>query len=553
MAHFGCPSVTAPTIGRSVVPAIQKRLLARVPVRALSGPQRSRGWPTPRSLRHGWSGACWSGSDRCQSFDAALAGSGFSCVESAACAGATFVPCRIRSLRLSVFQRGRSAPIAGFEPSRAPNAPSIHCQRRSAVRVRCTPSATPATSGCQVHVDQPFLADGWLRIFWAKHDLKIQRRRGRGRIASPLQHGFTEDGVEVRVDNDWRLHLASGITHNKETGEIHIRASSEEDADRLLERVRKHARRRGEEAVISSRSTSHDRPLVNIPVSTNLVVWRRMTAKIALGYGSIAYPEDWRISEAADRLRCDLREDVADANGNAIRACTPSASTKRISCAARGPPEHLVLLAPGQWAEPGGHPVRRFAARRGHRVRRFRTPGPRLAPRPPQRSASVETTFDGLMFRLLRSCQLITATQRPRAGRRGREPTPALPAPDGRVTAGSRDLARDPTDAHRPSAGEVKRLRSESTDSRAVTSSRPAAVRGDGRRRSRMNSAYVGSRPWTFDPRPANARRATGRRPGPHDRIDLSTGAKADRVLRGHDRDRPVTQHDTRATELSLA
>src|SRR5581483_9180414 len=88
----------------------------------------------------------------------------------------------------------------------------------------------PCNDWVSVHVDQPFLADDRLRITWAQHDLKIQRRRGRGRIASPLKHGFTEDGIEVRVDDEWRPRLASGITHDKRTGEIQIRASSEEEA-----------------------------------------------------------------------------------------------------------------------------------------------------------------------------------------------------------------------------------------------------------------------------------------------------------------------------------
>ena len=171
----------------------------------------------------------------------------------------------------------------------------------------------PCNDWVSVHVDQPFLADDWLRITWAKHDLKIQRRRGRGRIASPLKHGFTEDGIEVRVDDDWRPHLASGITHNEERARsISAPAPKRKPIGFWSECASTHATR-GEEAVIRSRSTSHDRPLVNIPVSTNLVVWRRMAAKIALGYGSVAYPEDWRTSEAADRLRRDLREDITDA------------------------------------------------------------------------------------------------------------------------------------------------------------------------------------------------------------------------------------------------
>ena len=258
----------------------------------------------------------------------------------------------------------------------------------------------PCNDWVSVYVDQPFLADDWLRIIWAKHDLKIQRRRGRGRVASPLKHGVTSDGIEVRVDDDWRPHLASGITHNEETGEINIRAGSEEEAERLLGRVRKQARERGEEAVIRSWSTTPDRPLVNIPVSTNLVVWRRMAAKIALGFGSVAYPEDWRTSEAADRLRRDLREEVVDDDGNHMGVYADRIDETHILRRLVEPPEHLVCWLPGSGQNMAVILFGELLFGADTEADGFERPAHAWRHDPRSGAQSVETTFDGLMFRL---------------------------------------------------------------------------------------------------------------------------------------------------------
>ncbi len=258
----------------------------------------------------------------------------------------------------------------------------------------------PCNDWVSVHIDQPFLADDWLRIIWAQHDLKIQRRRGRGQIVSPLKQGFTENGIAVRVDDEWRPHLASGITYDEETGEIKIRASSEEEADRLLERVRKHAHERGEEAVIRSRSTTHDRPLVNIPVSTDLVVWRRMAAKIALGYGSVGYPEDWRTSEAADRLRRNLRDDVTDAEGNAMGVFAERIDKAHILRSLVEPPEHLVCWLPGSGQNLAVVLFGELLFCVDTKSDGFGTPAHAWRHDPRSGAQSVETTFDGLMFRL---------------------------------------------------------------------------------------------------------------------------------------------------------
>ena len=72
-----------------------------------------------------------------------------------------------------------------------------------------------------------------------------------------------------------------------------------------------------------------------------------MAAKIAPGYGSVAYPEDWRTSEAADRLRRDLRGEVTDDNGNAMGVFAERIDETHILRSLVEPPEHRICWLPG--------------------------------------------------------------------------------------------------------------------------------------------------------------------------------------------------------------
>jgi hypothetical protein len=268
----------------------------------------------------------------------------------------------------------------------------------------------PCNEWAGVHVDQPFLADDWLRISWAEHDLRIGRRRGRGRVTSPLRKGFTPEGVLVTADEHWRPHLGSKITENPETGEIQIRAGSEEEAERLLQRVRERAAKEGKEARIETRSVTQVRPWIHANIKVDLTIWRRMAAKVALGCGSVAYPEAWRWSAPARKLRRSLREDIRDADGNAIGTFAERIDETHVLRRLVEPPEHLVCFIPsdspslgivlfgellfGVGADHSGHSAPALAWR--------------LDPRTP--GASVETTFDGLMYRLFDNTEQAAGT-----------------------------------------------------------------------------------------------------------------------------------------------
>jgi hypothetical protein len=257
----------------------------------------------------------------------------------------------------------------------------------------------PCNEWAGVNVDQPFLAEDWLRIVWAEHNLRIPRRRGRGRVVSPLRRGFTSEGVRVTVDEQWKPHLGSLIKEDPETGEVRILAGSEEEAERMLQRVRDRAAVEGKEARIQQWSATAVRPSVQIDINVDMTIWRRMAAKIALGCGSVAYPEAWRLSEPAHELRRHLREDVRNEEGQPIGTLAERIDGTHVLRRLVEPPEHLICFLPGE-------PVRLAVVLFGQLL--FGTeaiaagyPRPALAwrldPRTP--SASVETSFDGLMFR----------------------------------------------------------------------------------------------------------------------------------------------------------
>ncbi len=258
----------------------------------------------------------------------------------------------------------------------------------------------PCNGWAGTNVDQPFLADDWLRMTWAEHDLRIPRRRGRGRVVSPLRRGFTKEGVHVTVDEDWQPHLGSLIKEDPESGEVQIHAGSEKEAERMLQRVRERAAKEGKEAEIQTRSVTKIRPLVQINVKVDITIWRRMAAKIALGCGSVAYPEAWRLSEPALELRRYLREDVRNEEGKAIGTFAERIDETHVLRRLCEPPEHLICFLPG---EPVRLAIVLFGQLHfGAQADAASFPRPALAwrvdPRTP--SASVETSFDGLMFRL---------------------------------------------------------------------------------------------------------------------------------------------------------
>jgi hypothetical protein len=82
-----------------------------------------------------------------------------------------------------------------------------------------------------------------------------------------------------------------------------IRASSPEEADRLLERARKRDAAEGKEIKIEREARTEVQPEITVSFTMRTDVWRREAAKIALAVGSLVYPPSWRSSEGAHRLR----------------------------------------------------------------------------------------------------------------------------------------------------------------------------------------------------------------------------------------------------------
>jgi HNH endonuclease len=153
-------------------------------------------------------------------------------------------------------------------------------------------------------IDQPFLADSLLQ---AHRSLVGQRdpRRGRKgrRVPSPLLQGHTADGDFFTVDHETYKPVRRSRIVDLGNDRQQIRASSPEEAQRLLERARKRAAAEGKEIKIEQEERGKVRPDLTVHFSMHTDVWRREAAKIALAVGSHVYPPSWRLSADAHRLR----------------------------------------------------------------------------------------------------------------------------------------------------------------------------------------------------------------------------------------------------------
>jgi hypothetical protein len=153
-------------------------------------------------------------------------------------------------------------------------------------------------------IDQPFLADSLLQ---AHRSLAGQRdpRRGKKarRVASPLLQGHTADGDFITVDPETNRPVRRSQIVDFGEDRQQIRASSQEDAERLLERARKRAAAEGKEIKIEQEERGEFQPEITVNFSMHTDVWRREAAKIGLAVGSLVYPPAWRLSADAHRLR----------------------------------------------------------------------------------------------------------------------------------------------------------------------------------------------------------------------------------------------------------
>lgn len=153
-------------------------------------------------------------------------------------------------------------------------------------------------------IDQPFLADSLLQ---AHRHLARQRDPRRGKksrpVASPLLQGYTADGDFFTADPETNKPVRRSRIVDLGNDRQQIRASSPEEAERLLERARKRAAGEGKEIKIESEERGEIQPEITVDFTMHTDVWRREAAKIALAVGSHVYPPSWRLSADAHRLR----------------------------------------------------------------------------------------------------------------------------------------------------------------------------------------------------------------------------------------------------------
>lgn len=168
----------------------------------------------------------------------------------------------------------------------------------------------PCNDWANVHVDQPFLRDDWVRLHRADHDIRDPRRAVSRPVPHPLRHGKTPDGRHVVLRPDGQWVVRPRVEHRGD--QTTVQASSMEEAERIVDQVRERALRDGF-AIDVGDVTTESGPLdVKIEFCSDLKAWMRMGAKIALAAGSVAYDLEWRSGPDADYLRRLLRDGEDD-------------------------------------------------------------------------------------------------------------------------------------------------------------------------------------------------------------------------------------------------
>lgn len=153
-------------------------------------------------------------------------------------------------------------------------------------------------------IDKPLMEDPLLTERRSMVDQRDPRRGKKARRAvSQILKGETADGDRITWDHDRKRPVMGSRIIEGDDGHTYIRAGSEEEAERLLEIVRKRAAREGKEAKVESIERGKFKPEIKALISMRPEVWRRAAAKIALAVGSEVYPADWRTSADAERLR----------------------------------------------------------------------------------------------------------------------------------------------------------------------------------------------------------------------------------------------------------
>jgi hypothetical protein len=185
----------------------------------------------------------------------------------------------------------------------------------------------PCNSWAGKEIDQPFLADDWVREHRSQSGVIDPRRGRKGRpVASPmLSGGETHDGDFVSLDESGKPKLRSRIV-DLGNNEFQIRANSMAEMERLKQRVEK---RTGKQITDESIERFTSQPRITGRIIVDTLIWRREAAKIGLAIGSKVYPASWRTGADAALLRewmhgMDASTEDGKAHGLALAAVRPS-------------------------------------------------------------------------------------------------------------------------------------------------------------------------------------------------------------------------------------
>jgi len=118
-------------------------------------------------------------------------------------------------------------------------------------------------------IDQPFLRDDLIRAHRSLVDQRDPRRGGHARrVASPLLRGRTAEGDYVAFDHELGRPVMGSRIVDLGGGRQEIRAGSEQEAARLLEKMRERAASAGQEIRVEAERRSQFRPEITAAVGT---------------------------------------------------------------------------------------------------------------------------------------------------------------------------------------------------------------------------------------------------------------------------------------------
>ncbi|HEY5193123.1 MAG TPA: hypothetical protein VIJ39_04515 [Solirubrobacteraceae bacterium] len=161
-------------------------------------------------------------------------------------------------------------------------------------------------------------------------------------MISPVLRGHTDDGDFVAYDYEQGRPVMGSRIVDLGGGRFQIRAGSQEEADRLMEKIRIRAAAEDKEAKIEEVEQGEAKPEIKAKVMTRPGVWRREAAKIGLAVGSIVYPPDWRLSQDAALLREWMHGRDASTPGGKAPPLVPTPSPADASFAQDD--EHLLYF-----------------------------------------------------------------------------------------------------------------------------------------------------------------------------------------------------------------